>query len=206
MKRLRAFLESIVFAGLKPSGQKTQAPQLKWLGPIRGPIERFLAGGPAPSDPLYLTNRSMSKKMRSWALIAVPCLVLAIAMGIALSKILDPPEVAPAKELSAKELAAKILPNMDKDLKLASNPDVQVVEVTIRHEGGSHLKGVVKNTTTHEIAYVDLTVDLTDATGSQVGAVSGTIERVPPSSNKDFTFPIKQRDAAFALVREISSR
>jgi hypothetical protein len=204
MKRLREFLESIVFAGLKPSGQKAQPTELKWLGPIRGPIERFLAGG-APTDPLYLTNRSTKQKVRSWMLIGVPCLILAIVMAVALSNIIDPPEVKPAKELTAKEIAAKTLV-LDKDIKIATNPDITVTEVAVRHDGGDRLAGVVKNLTSHEVANVDLTIDLTDNTGSQVGAVSGTVEKVPASNTKAFSFPIKQRDAAFALVREINSR
>ena len=205
MKRLLAFLESLVFAGLKPGGQKTQGSQFKWLGPIRGPLERFLAGG-ANSDPLYLTNRTLSRKIRSWALIAVPCLVLALALGVTLSRLFDPPASKPPKELSAKEVAARLLPNLDKEIKVATNPDVQVVEVAVHHDGGSRLVGVVRNTTTHEIAAVDLFVDLTDSTGSQVGAVSGTVEKLPPSATKDFQFPIKQRNAAFALVRDINPR
>src|SRR3954453_22020394 len=112
MKRLRAFLESIAFAGLKPGGQRTQGAQFKWLGPLRRPVERYLAGG-VQSDPLYLTNRTVGQKILSWSVIAVPCLVLAIAVGVALSSLLDPPDVKPAKELSAKEVAAKLLPNLD---------------------------------------------------------------------------------------------
>ena len=204
MKRLREFLESIAFAGLKPGGQKAAGSQLKWLGPLRGAAERFLAGG-AQSDPLYLTNRTGGQKMRSWSLIAVPCLVLAIAVGVALSSLLDPPEVKPVKELSAREVAAKLLPDLDRNIKLNTNPDVQIVEVAINHNGSSRLVGVVRNNTNHEIASVDLAVDLTDVTGSQVGAVAGKVEKLPPSSNKGFQFPIKQRNAAFALVRDITS-
>ena len=205
MNRIRAFFESIAFAGLKPAGQKTQGPQLKWLGPLRGPFERFLAGG-AQNDPLYLTNRSLGRKMRSWSLVALPCLVLAIAIGVALSTFLDPPEVKPVKELTSKEVAAKLLPDMEKDIHLPSNTDVQVVEASVIHNGGSRLVGVIKNTTTREIAAVELVFDLTDTTGSQVGAVNGIVQKLPPSSNKVFQFPIKQRDAAFALVREINLR
>jgi hypothetical protein len=39
-----------------------------------------------------------------------------------------------------------------------------------------------------------------------VGAVSVAIENVPPSSTKAFQYPIKQHEAAFALVREIATR
>src|SRR5260370_894205 len=116
MKRVRAFFESIVFAGLKPGGPKTHETQPKPPGAIRGTLERFL------------------------------------------------------------------------------------------HAGGSPLLGVVKNTTAHEISGVDLTIDLTDATGSQVGAVTVAVEKVPPSSTKTFQYPIKQHEAAFALVREIATR
>jgi hypothetical protein len=205
MKRVRAFFESIVFAGLKPGGPKTHETQSKPPGAIRGTLERFLAGGSQP-DPLYLTNRTLGQKIRSWSLILVPCLVLAIAVSIALNTFLDPPEVKPAKELSSKEVAAKMLPNMEKDITLTSNSEVQVVEVSINHAGGSRLLGVVKNTTAHEISGVDLTIDLTDATGSQVGAVTVAVEKVPASSTKTFQYPIKQHEAAFALVREIATR
>jgi hypothetical protein len=206
MKRLRQWFESIAFAGLRPSGQKAPKRDYKWLGPLSGPIERLLSGGPAPTDPLYLTNRPLSKKIKSWSLIAVPCLVLAVVIGIMLSNFLDPPESRPVKEPTAAEITAKLLPNVAKDIKLASPSEVEVVEIRVDHNGGSHLIGVVKNTTTHEIAAVELIVDLTDNIGSQVGAVSATVEKLPPSSTKAFQIAIKQHDAKFALVRDINAR
>src|ERR1039457_6267820 len=39
MSPLRKFLESIVFAGMKPGTQTAAKPQPKWLGPLRGPLE-----------------------------------------------------------------------------------------------------------------------------------------------------------------------
>jgi hypothetical protein len=206
MKRLREFFESIVFAGLKPSEQRPGASKIRWLGPLSGPVERFLAGGAAPTDPLYLTNRPLSHKLRSWALIGIPCLVLVIGVGVTLSSLLDPPEAKPQKELTAREVAAKLLPNMDKDIKLPTNPDVQVLEVAVHHDGGSRLVGAVRNMTSHSLPSVEVTVDLTDTTGSQLGGMSGIITDIPAKGDKAFTFPVKQKDAAFALVREIVSK
>ena len=125
MKRIREFFESIVFAGMKPASQAAPKPQLKWLGPLRGLAERFLSGGPAPTDPLYLTNRTPGQKLRSWGLIAIPCLVLLGGVAITLSSYLDPPAPPPAKELTAAEITAKLLPNMDRDFKLAPPSVVQ---------------------------------------------------------------------------------
>ena len=175
-------------------------------GPAARPHRAYSSPGRGAERPALSHEPAAQPENAVLALIVIPCLVLFIAIGIALSTLLDPPDVQPVKELTAKEVAAKMLPNMDKDIKLNSNPDVQVVEVTVSHTGGTHLVGVVKNMTAHPIAAIDLIIDLTNGTGSQVGAVKGTVEKLAPSSTKDFQFPIKQNDATFALVREIISR
>jgi hypothetical protein len=202
MKRIREFLESIVFAGMKPGGQTAPKRQLTWLGPLRGPVERLLSGGPAPSDPLYLTNRTLTQKLKSWSLIAIPCVVLALGIVI-LSRSLNPPAPKPVKPLTAAEITAKLLPNLDQAIQLPPATDVQVIEIKVE---GSRLVGVVKNTTRREIAVTELVIDLTNAAGSQVGAVNAIVEKIPPSGSKDFQIAIQQRDAAFALIRNVTSR
>jgi hypothetical protein len=202
MNRIRAFFESIVFAGMKPGTQAVPKRNLRWLGPLRDPIERLLSGT-APSDPLYLSNRTPAQKLKSWSLIAIPCLVLAVGVGVTLSNFLDPSEGKPVKEPPPGEVTAKLFPNVTKNLKLAPPSDVQVVEVRV---DGLRLVGVVKNTTPRDIAVAELIFDLTDSAGSQVGAVTGTVEKLAPSSTREFQIPIKQQDAAIALVREVKSR
>ena len=202
MKRIREFLESIVFAGMKPGGQTAPKRQLTGLGPLRGPVERLLSGGPAPSDPLYLTNRTQAQKLKFWSLIAIPCVVLALGIVI-LSRSLQPPEPKPVKPLTAAEITAKLLPNLDQDIQLPPATDVQVIEIKVE---GSRLVGVVKNTTRREIAVTELVIDLTNAAGSQLGAVNAIVEKIPPSGSKDFQIAIPQRDAAFALIRNVTSR
>ena len=201
MKRIREFLKSIVFAGMKPGGQTAPKRKLKWLGPLGGPVDRLLSGGPAPSDPLYLTNRTPVQRVKAWSVIAIPC-VLALVVVVMVSRSLNPPAPAPVKEPTAAEITAKLLPNMEKDIHLAPSADVQVIEVRV---DGAQLVGVVKNTSTHEIAVTELVMDLTSASGSEVGAVKGIVENIPPSGTKNFKIPIKQRNAVFAMVREIIS-
>ena len=129
--------------------------------------------------------------------------MLAVGIAVTLSNFLDPPEAKPAKEPTAAEITAKLLPNVEKDLKFTPPSDVQVIEVRV---DGSRVVGVVKNTTAREIAVANLVFDLTNSTGSQIGAISATVENIPASGHKEFQIPIKQRDAAFALVREVKSR
>jgi hypothetical protein len=103
--------------------------------------------------------------------------------------------------LTVAEVAARILPNMDKNIQLAVNKDVEVVEVHV--DLTSHkLVGALKNNTDRALG-AEVVFDLTDAVGSQVGAVVGRVERIAPQGRADFQFLIKQQDAAFALVREV---
>jgi hypothetical protein len=202
-KRLREFFESIAYAGLKPGAQRPQAAQATWLGRLATRAGRMISGR-APSDPLYLTNRTFGQRARFWAVLIVPCLVLAAAIGIALTNILEPPEPKPAAEPTAGEVAAKTLPNIDNNLKLDRSTDIDVAEMRIVHAGGAHLEGVVRNTTTHDIASATVVVELTDSAGSQVGRANIRIEKIGALQSKSFMEPIRPAKAEIALVREVS--
>jgi hypothetical protein len=200
MKRIREFLESIAYAGLKP-GQKSAARKTRWFGEFGAAVDRLVSGS-APSDPLYLSNRSGAKKLKLWVLIGAPCLLLALAIGVALSHILDPNEPKPGPEPSAHEISAKLLPNLATGLSLDGKHDIEVLEVRIEHSSGSRIKGVVRNMTDRDIATAHVVMNLTDISGSQLGGVEANIEQIPASKTKAFSIPIVQQTAAFALVRE----
>jgi hypothetical protein len=203
MKRLRAFFESMVFAGLRPDARPGQTPGIKWLGPLRGPIDRFLSGG-APKDPLYLTNRTMAQKVKAWTWVAVPCLLIMGVVALALStNFFDPPDAPPPKEPTSEEISRKMLPNIAKNIKIDTNHDVEVVEVHVEHAAELRVAGLVRNNSASNFAAVDVVFNLTDSMGSQLGAVNGHIEHLEPKSVKTFQFPIRQQNAAIAIVREV---
>ena len=200
-KRIREFFESLMYAGLKPGGQAAPKREPGRVGPLRNSVERFLSGG-QPTDPLYLSNRTAGQKLKSWSLIAIPCLVLVLGVSVVLTNLVDSPPAAPLKQPTSAEITAKLLPNLNQDFKLKPASDVQVVEIRVV---GSRLVGVLKNTSARDIAAAELVVDLTNAAGSQVGAVSGKVEKIPALGTKDFQIPITQRDAAFGMVRDVRS-
>jgi hypothetical protein len=204
MKRLRQFFESIVYAGMKPGAPSAQKSSLRWLGPLQGPVQRFLNGS-ASTDPLYLTNRTLGHKVRLGLLICIPfALVLAFVGFAALGRFDDPDQLPPpTKQLTNAEIAAKMLPDLNKDLTLETNKELQVVEVEVQQIGGSRISGSVKNNTDHLITDAEVIFDLTNTGGSRVGAVSCKIARVEPKSTAPFQTAIPQADAAFAVVREV---
>lgn len=201
MKRLRQFFESIVFAGIKPDKPEKR---LGWLGPLAGPLNRFLDGG-AANDPMYLTNRTMGQKVRLAIVVMVPCLLVVGGIGLALAGYFNhpppPPRAAPA--LTPAQIAAKMLPNLDKDLKIDSNRDIEVADVHIEQGGATKVAGRARNTTDHIIQNAEIIFDLTDKDGSRLGAVSAKIPRIEAHGSAQFSLPVEQREAYFALVREI---
>jgi hypothetical protein len=206
LKRLRQFIDSIVFAGLKPDAPREQQTKgRRWLGPLHGLVDRLLSR-PAPSDPLYLSNRTFDQKVKLWLAIAIPCVVLAGGVLLLLSNIFQANDLGPGAEPSAAELAAKLLPNVDKTIKIDVNKDVQVLEAHLEHEGGMKVAGTVKNNTDHLIHSTEIILNLTDKTGSHLGAVSAHVDDLAPNATMKFQTPIEQKEAVFALVREISTQ
>lgn len=171
---IRKFLESLVYAGLKPAG---------------------------PADPLYLTNRTWKQKLRTVLLVSLP--VLAV-VGVALYAMLRPPtlpENRPATPTAA-EIAAST-PILPDNFSLPQNTDLQIIQASVTRDGGTHVAGVLKNNTSRRYAGAELSFHLTDEDGSQVGGASTRLGLIEPRATVPFRFPIPQKNAAFVLVREV---
>jgi hypothetical protein len=206
MSRLREKIESIVFAGLEPGQKAPQSAALptSFTGRLRQRVDAWVLGGPGPSDPLYLTNRTTGQKIRSGIAVGLPLVILMGVVGFSLSSLMTPPKPQQAKELTPSEAAARLLPSLN-DLKLETRSDIEVVELRIDRANGLRLAGILKNRTAREIASADLACDLTNAGGTQVGTIAVHVESIPASGRRKFETPIRQGDAAFVLVREIQT-
>jgi len=66
--------------------------------------------------------------------------------------------------------------------------------------------GTVKNNTGRLIHTTEIILNLTDKTGSHLGAVSAQVDNLAPHATMKFQAPIEQKDAAFALVREVQTQ
>ena len=103
-------IESVVFAGMKPGtpgGQ--QSERRRWLGPLRRPVERWLSGGPAPSDPLYLSNRTPRQRLMAGLKIAVPLVVVAAVVVWSFRGRVFHAD-APASGATRSDVLSKLLP------------------------------------------------------------------------------------------------
>ncbi len=205
LKRIKEILESIAYAGLQPGARKPQGAQRSnWLGPLRDRLDRFLSGS-ASSDPLYLSNRTAGQRIKFWAVVAVPCLILIAGIAFGVMGYFDRSSsfVAEPNRPSNAEIANRMLPDLNKDLHIASNRDLVVEDVHVVAGAQDQLAGVARNNTDHAIRKAELTFELTDAVGSRQGAVSTELENIGAKSAIPFQFAIPQHGASFALVREV---
>jgi hypothetical protein len=209
MKRVREFFEKLVFAGMKPGGTKPVPPptpegSLRWLGPLRDPLNRFLSGG-ATNDPLYLSNRPTSRKLLVWAAIGIPFAGLTVLMFLAASGAFTPAQ-APKEPLTAAAIATTLLPNY-KDVEIKTARDLEVLEANLNFRVKPlMLKGSAKNVSNRPIQEAEIVFELTDSTGSQLGGISAVLQKIAPDGTAKFEIAIPNPRATFAIVREVHTR
>jgi hypothetical protein len=199
MGKLRALLESLAYAGLKP--QRPGVAATRPAGAWRQRFERFLTR-PANADPLYLSNRTGWQRVRVGVLVGVPAVVVLTVLVLAWSGVFKdkgPPKV---KELTAAERAARVLPNFNDKIQLPTNHDLDVQDAHVEHGSPTRVAGMVKNNTDHKIASARMTFDLTDEHWSRLGAVSTVVENLAPRSATPFRFTVVQDTAEHVLVRD----
>lgn len=200
MKRLRSVFESVAYAGMKPQGSAAPRPARRWLGPLRGPVERFL-NGPGSSDPLYLSNRTRGQKVRLGVLIGLPCaMVLTFVALAALGKFDAAHLRRPPPVVSDAEVAARMLPGLSHGVAPRSDSGLEVLEVAV---GGGRIASTVRNVRDHAIVDAEVTFELTDGVGSRLGAVNCRLPRIEARATAAFHAAIPQTDAVRAVVREM---
>src|ERR1017187_2431962 len=118
--RFRKHLESVVYARMKPGKPKAESKRMRGLGPLRGPVDRLLSGG-GRQDPLYLSNRTFRQKLVGWVKVGVP--LLPVVVAVILAFVMHRRHDKPAEVLSPAEVAAKMLPGLNKPIHVNSNTD-----------------------------------------------------------------------------------
>jgi hypothetical protein len=203
VKRIKAIIDSVIYAGMKPDMNRTQPAGPRRFGALRDRLDRFLNGGSGPSDPFYLSNRTTGQKFRFGAMIATPIVILIACLGIVLANVFDAGNSQHIVEKPTAQIAAELLPNIAKDIRIDTNRDIEIENVHILSNGTTKLIGVAHNNTEHLIRKAELTFELTDKSGSRQGAVNTLLENIAAKSSRAFQFSIPQQTASFALVRNI---
>jgi len=199
MGKLRELFESVAYAGMKPRAPGGEADKPKSV--LRQRFETYL-NGPASTDPLYLSNRTIGQRFRAAAVVVVPIALLVGVLFLAWSDVFRTKDASKPKELTTAEKYARILPNFNPNIQLPANHDLDVQDVHVVHGSPTQVVGLVKNNTDHVIASAGMVFDLTDQRWSRLGAVRTQVEKLRPHSTTPFRFAVAQDTAEHVVVRE----
>jgi len=97
------------------------------------------------------------------------------------------------------------MPDLD-GVRATDVKHIQILEMQVVRGADAELKGKVRNTTGRIIRSLEIVVNLTDGSGSQLGAVSVHLVNLPADAAVDFQQPLQQKTAYNALVREVHVR
>lgn len=170
---------------------------------LRERFDRFLSGR-APSDPLYLTNRTWAKKLALVVLIALPVLLLIALVTIGSADLLrfhkvDDPYDHTVAEAPPPVVAPK--PVADPTLR-ATNLEVVNIRL-MRDVDPPAVAGTVRNNTSQKVDSAEVSYYLADGQGSLMGSESTVVHNVPPHGTVIFRAPLKMAKAEYVLVREV---
>jgi len=199
--RIRSFIESLVFAGLKPSGGVSGSPRPpRRFGWLRDKIERFLSGGRS-DDPLYLSNRTWKQRVALGLMVAMPLALILGAIALLYTNVFRP-KAPPLKEPTAAEKIAHLLPDLQNTVHIDTVKGAEVDELHVLCDGTIRVAGVLMNKTDFPMS-VNIDLDLADRVGSRVGATTQRVSNVPPHSSVRFEFPAADPTTSYVLVRKI---
>jgi len=207
-KRIKQSLENLAYAGLKPQGGRPAQAETRPRDSAIGAWFESKLTKAGPSDPLYLSNRTLGQKLKAWAIVGIPVTLVLAGIGLVLFGVFDKtaPIAPPPPGLTNAQMAEKMLPDLNKDLHIETQHDLEVEDVHVVVGAPGHLVGIAKNNTDHPIPRAELVFDLTDRGGSRQGAVSTELKDIASKSSAPFQFAIESPAATFALVREVRVR
>lgn len=193
---IRRFLESLLYAGLKPDAPaRSASPPPGHQGQLRAKLERLLFRGLKP-DQGPMQPMSRKRKIVLAVLGVLGCLLVAGLVFALMNR-------KPPSEMSATADPAP-LNFLPPDLKIEKNRYLEVVEIEFQTKSPPYeIIGTLKNLTAKRVSAAEISFDLTDEGGSRVGAVTTTVQNVDPMGSVRFHIPVTQKNAAFAIVRDL---
>jgi len=173
-----------------------------WWAVLRDRFDRFLSGT-APSDPLYLSNRSPQQRLRRAAAILLPVLIV-VGVLIAGSIKLFRTNVNPYEHLADTPAPAPRPAHAPRPDPALTSSGLEVVTIRISRDSASPaVTGVLRNNTAKAVASAEVTYFLADSSGSMIATENASVRNVPPQGSVNFRVPLRAINAAMVMVREV---
>jgi hypothetical protein len=193
LQRVKGRIEKLVFAGLKPDAPVV--PKKSKLEALIATAEDLAARGLQPDE------RALPGPVTTRRKVVIAVGVFAVALGVfALVRMLQ----QPAKQGEAKGPQPPPLELVPKGLVIEKNKDLEVISINFNRTKEPHeITGTLRNHSGKLFAKCEVSFELTDQAGAQLGGVSTIVHNLPAGGATRFSIPVAQPDAVFAMVREL---
>jgi hypothetical protein len=191
--RLRAFLERMAFAGLKPDVK--EAPKKSKLQSLINSAEEIASLGLEPDEKPRPGPATMGQRV----LVVCGLLVLAVSLYLLIGFLRKPAQQGETN--GPPPVPVQIVPP---GLKIEKNKDLEVVEIDFNRTADPKvITGTLRNRTNRGFSRCEISFHVTTKEGTQLGAVDTTVQNVPPWGSVKFRILVPEKDAAFTMVREL---
>jgi hypothetical protein len=188
-----------------PAGKSQLDTFRKRFDPLRERMEIFISGR-APSDPLYLTNRTWRQKLKIAVLLVAPVVLLTVLVAIVVTNPLRFHKVE-AEVRAPVEAPAPATQPKPRSGPLSASTDLEVVNIRIARDAHPPaVIGTVRNRTARKVDSAEVSYYLADAAGSMVGSDTTEVANLEPHGSVAFRAPLKFERAAYVIVRDVQPK
>jgi hypothetical protein len=192
-ERLRAFLERVAFAGLKPDVRR--APKKSKLESLLKSAEEIVSRDLQPEEKNLPGPMTLGHKLT----VVAGLLLVAISIYVLIGFLRRPAEQREGNRPPPPPV--QIVPP---GLKVDVNKDLEVVEMEFNKASDPKvITGTLRNRTDRAFARCQVSFHVTTQDGAQLGAVETTLQNVAPHASVRFRIFVPQKDAGFTMVREL---
>jgi hypothetical protein len=186
-----------------PVGKSPLDPLRKLVDPLRGRIEIFLSGS-APSDPLYLTNRTWRQKLKIASLIAAAALLLIALVTIGITDPFRFRKVDAYQGAAAEAPPPAAVPQQRPSDPILASEGLEVLNIRIARDASPPVvTGTVHNNSDRKVDSAEVSYYLANTKGSIVGTDSTGVANLAAHGSVSFRMPLKIAQAEYVIVRDV---
>jgi hypothetical protein len=193
-QRLKESVERLIFAGLKPDAEVEAAKKSK-IKSLMQSAEDLASRGMQPDKKPLPGPMTLGHKIT----IVAGVLLVGVFVYLLVSVLRHPAEQA--ESTAPAPPPVEIVP---KGFKVDKNKDLEVVEMVFKKDKEpKEITGTLHNLTDRPFDKCEISFDITTKAGEQLGGASTTVNHLEPHGSAKFRIPVLQKDAGFAMVREL---
>jgi hypothetical protein len=193
--RWRSSLERLIFAGLRPDEAAAPKKSKSKMASLMESAEDLAGRGLKSEEKELPGPATLGQKLG-----IVAGILMVVVFVYVLVRVLGHP-AQQTESTAPPPPPVQIVPN---GFKVDKNKDLEVVHMEFnKNKEPKEIIGTLHNLTDKSFAKCEVSFEVTTRMGEQLGGVTTTVNGLEPHGSVKFRIPVPQKEAGFAMVREL---